>query len=527
MQRLLAWLPLICGAMLGAGVWIGSFLPGGASSGTQQDAAQKIRDVIRFADRYYVDSVDQNVLADDAISAMLQNLDPHSDYFTSEEIKEMNEPMQGKFEGIGIEYNILRDTVVVLNVIKGGPSERAGLNVGDKLLKADNQIITGKKVSEKDIRSKLRGPSGTEVKIEIMQGTDKKLSTVTIVRGSIPIRSVDIAYMMDKETGFIKLLRFSETSYAEFKAASDSLMALGMKKIIFDLRGNGGGLLSAAVDICDEFLPSGKMIVYTKGRHASSNDEYRATAKGGLEQIKVAVLIDENSASASEIVAGALQDNDRATIYGRRSFGKGLVQQEKMLSDGSALRLTISRYYTPAGRSIQKSYENGIGEYMHEESNRYQSGELFHRDSIKLPDSLKYKTASGKVVYGGGGIMPDVFIPLDTIGRSQHLTDLFYGNVFTMWALDYIGKNEKRLRKDGLNRFIASYQPDGKTVQEVLAYSEKKNSSPKNLSNNAEALLKRYIKNAIIRTVWGDLGYYTFWNLEDTVVQQAYMDLNK
>lgn len=521
MRRPYIFLPLICGLMLAGGVVIGSFIGAARSGGNEGGSYEKIRAVLSYVQQHYVDTVNTSQLTDKTLATMLQNLDPHSDYFTAEEIKAMSEPLQGNFEGIGIEYNFVRDTLVVLAVIPGGPSERAGLQTGDRIIKANDTALTGPAASEKFVKSKLRGPKDTKVIVTVKRPGQRSLITVPITRGSIPIVSIDAAYMIDDQTGYIRLLRFSETSYDEFNAAIDSLLSSGMKNLVLDLRGNGGGLLSAAVSIADEFLPEGKQIVYTKGR-ADGEEHIVATKAGRLEKMPVALLVDENSASASEIVAGALQDNDRGTIVGRRTFGKGLVQEERRLYDGSAFRLTIARYYTPTGRCIQKPYDKGLDAYAGEEEQRYRHGELLNRDSIHFADSLKFKTPGGKIVYGGGGIMPDLFVPLDTAGGTEYLNNLFYENIFTIWALEYAQQNRDRLRTQGIDDFIRNFEITAALTEELVACGEK-NGVKKNPAavRRSLDLIHRYMKANIARSIWGDEGYLHVWNQLDPAVAAA------
>jgi carboxyl-terminal processing protease len=527
MRRIAIFLPLICGFCLAAGILLGSFIGRGNRRMGGNDSSDKIRAVLGYVQENYVDSVDTRKLTDNTLVAMLQSLDPHSDYFTAEQIQAMNEPLQGNFEGIGIEYNFVRDTLIVMSVIPGGPSEAAGLQAGDRLLRANDTLIVGKTANEKFVKSKLRGPSGTKVTVMIKRPTVASPFVVTITRGSIPIFSVEASYMVDKETGYIRLSRFSETSYDEFMKASDSLMRSGMKKMILDLRGNGGGLLSAATDIADEFLPEGKKIVYTKGR-ADGENMTLATKKGRLEKMPLAILVDENSASASEIVAGAIQDNDRGTIIGRRTFGKGLVQEEKQLTDGSAFRLTIARYYTPSGRCIQKPYDKGIAAYEDEESQRYKHGELLNRDSIHFPDSLKFKTPAGRTVYGGGGIMPDLFVPLDTAGGSEYLNNLFYKNVFTLWALDFSIAHKAELRAMGQEKYRREFQVTDAMLADLVNTADKNGvKKDETQLRRSVPLILRYMKANIARHIWGDAVYYEIWNDGDTVLTAAMEVLRK
>ncbi len=527
MRKLGTWLPFIIGLSIGAGILLGAQLGSRNNLGETGETYDKIKAVLNYVENHYVDTVNTEELTDLTLEDMLQHLDPHSDYFTAEETKIMSEPLQGNFEGIGIEYNFINDTLVVMAIIPRGPSEKAGLKTGDRVIRANDTLMVGKSASEKFIRSRLRGPKGTKVKLQIRRPGQKAVLDITITRGSVPIYSVQGSYMLNENVGYIKLDRFAETSYEEFMKASKTLLGAGMKKMVLDLRGNGGGYLDAATNIADEFLPEGKMIVYTKGR-VDGEEKILATKTGLLETTPLVILVDENSASASEVLAGAIQDNDRGTIIGRRTFGKGLVQEEKRLYDGSAFRLTIARYYTPTGRSIQKPYDKGIDAYAADEVTRYKHGEFVTADSIKFPDSLKFTTPGGKVVYGGGGIMPDLFIPLDTSGGSNLLSDLFNKNVFTLWSLNYAEKHNAELVKTGLKNYIANFTISEAQVNELMQIAEK-NGVARNepQQKRSSALIKKYMKTALARNTWGDAGYIQVWNNGDKFLEAAVASLGK
>jgi carboxyl-terminal processing protease len=521
MRKLTIWLPFIIGLSIGAGILLGAKLGSRPALEGNALAYAKIKSVLGYVEANYVDTVDAEKLTDMTLEDMLQHLDPHSDYFTAEEIGAMREPLQGNFEGIGIEYNFVQDTLVVMAVIPGGPSEKAGLKTGDRIVRANDTLITGKNASEKFIKGKLRGPAGTKVTVQIRRPGKKDLFNVPITRGSVPIYSVQGSYMLNSNVGYIKLDRFAEKSYEEFMTATKSLRESGMKKLVLDLRGNGGGYLDAATSIADEFLEEGKMIVYTRGR-LEGEVKSLATSKGTLEKTPLIILVDENSASASEILAGAIQDNDRGTIIGRRTFGKGLVQEEKRLFDGSAFRLTIARYYTPTGRSIQKPYNKGLEAYQADEENRYNHGELVNADSIKFPDSLKFKTPAGKIVYGGGGIMPDLFVPLDTSGGSTLLNNIFYKDVFTLWSLNYAANHNAELTKMGLKDYRANFAITDALLEELMAVAVKNGVERNEFQlKRSSALIKKYMKAAVARNIWGDAGYLQVWNDEDKFIAAA------
>lgn len=525
MRKLGTWLPFIIGLSIGAGILLGAQLGTRPSLNSNAEAYDKIKAVLSYVEANYVDTVDTEKLTDITLEDMLQHLDPHSDYFTAEETKAMSEPLQGNFEGIGIEYNFVQDTLVVMAVIPNGPSEKAGLKTGDRIVRANDTLMVGKDANEKFIKKRLRGPKDTKVKLNVRRPGRKELFDVTVTRGSVPIYSVQGSYMLNSNVGYIKLDRFAETSYAEFMSATKSLLGEGMRKMVLDLRGNGGGYLDAATAIADEFLAEGKLIVYTKGR-VDGEERILATKTGLLEKTQLVILVDENSASASEILAGAIQDNDRGIIIGRRTFGKGLVQEEKRLTDGSAFRLTIARYYTPTGRSIQKPYDKGLEAYAADELNRYNHGEFVNADSIKFPDSLKFKTPGGKTVYGGGGIMPDVFIPLDTSGGSALLNNLFYKDVFTIWSLGYAEKHAAQLKKEGLKNFRQDFIITDALVNELL-FIGTNNSVARNEAQlkRSDALIRKYMKAALARNAWGDAGYLQSWNDGDRFIDAAIAEL--
>ncbi len=529
-NRFKLFLPIIFALLLGAGIFIGSKLNFFNQSirflQPEKKSSDKLNSVLNFIEEEYVDTVSKNFLVEKAITELLQNLDPHSVYITAKDLQEMREPLEGNFEGIGIEFNIIKDTIRVISVIAGGPSEALGIQAGDKIVKIEGKNAAGVKMKNKDVLGKLRGKGGTKVTVSIMRGRAKKLIDYTITRGTIPIFSVDVGYMLDKKTGYIKVSRFAETTYDEFLDKAATLRSQGMQNLILDLRGNGGGLLSTAVKICDEFLEKGKVIVFTEGK-SHPKETITASNRGILTETQLAVLIDENSASASEIVAGAIQDNDRGTIVGRRSFGKGLVQRETMFSDSSAIRLTVARYYTPTGRCIQKPYGKDLQDYYSEEYNRYQHGELMHADSIHQKDTLKYETSKGKTVYGGGGITPDIFIPLDTNGRTPYLTELFVKGALNQFCFDYADKNRKTLSKMDMGKFQSSFMIDEKMFNEFIYYSEKLGvkSNPRE-EEISKALIKNLLKASIARQIWGNDGFYPVLNEEDKAIKQAVKILN-
>lgn len=423
--------------LFATGMWL-LLLLGGVQELRAQDAQAntlKFGRLLRLVESYYVDTTNINRLTEKAIVSMLQELDPHSVYITRDEVEKMNEPLKGNFEGIGVSFNIHKDTLLVVSTVPGGPSERTGIQAGDRILSIDGRNVAGIGLTNNDVFNQLRGEKGTSVQLKILRKNVRGLLDFTVIRDKIPINSLDASYMLDKETGYIKLNRFSATTMEEFKAAMEALREEKMTRLVLDLRNNGGGYLNAATDLAREFLSAGKMMVYTEGVH-HPRKEYKSTGGGSFEKGNLVVLVNEGSASASEIVAGAIQDWDRGIIIGRRSYGKGLVQQPYYLTDGSMVRLTTAHYYTPSGRCIQKPYDQGVEDYRTEGLKRFENGEMFHADSIHVADSLRYKTlASGRTVYGGGGIVPDIFVPLDT-SSSSHTTTASSGiisSITTSW----------------------------------------------------------------------------------------------
>jgi carboxyl-terminal processing protease len=464
---------------------------------------------------YYVDTLNDKTLYDEAIKAMVKSLDPHSEYITAESMREAMEPLKGKFEGVGIQFNLHEDTILVTATIPGGPSEKLGIRAGDRIVKIDGIVVTNIKLTNNDVLKKLRGDKGTKVKVHIYRRGVPDLIEYEITRDQIPLFTVDAAYVIPPNIGYIKISRFADATVEEFIDALAKLKSKGITSLVLDLQNNGGGYLRSAVGLADEFLSDGKKIVYTRGR-ASSPEDYTSTTKGGMEKGKVAVLIDESSASASEIVSGAIQDWDRGLIVGRRSFGKGLVQKHYPLPDGSAVRLTCAHYYTPSGRCIQKPYKLGEeDEYDLDYSNRLKHGELFHIDSIHFADSTLYYTNSKRIVRGGGGIMPDIFVPLDTTSSSQFYSDLLRKNVLNDFTLTYTDNNRSQLntKYPNIEAFRAGYTIDDSFMKDFLAEAEKagvkKDESGLKTSGN---LIKYQLKALIARNLWNTSAYFQVIN---------------
>lgn len=511
-------LPLILCIGLAGGLLIGASLNSKPTRSTDNSEIEKLREVLSLVNNEYVDKGKTDAVVEDAINHILGKLDPHSIYVPASDKIEANEELRGNFEGIGIEFNIFHDTLVVVTALSGGPSESVGLRPGDKIIKVDGKVIANTKLTNLEVQKYLKGPKGTEVKIEVLRKKSKSPIAFTIIRDKIPQTSVDASYMINSEVGYIKVSRFSQTTYEEFKQALDKLKNAGMKKLVLDLQGNPGGYMDQAIDVADEFLGKGQKIVFTQGQDSRSNENAIATEKGDFEKGDLIVLVNEGSASAAEIVSGALQDNDRALVVGRRSFGKGLVQRLFDLNDGSEVRLTISRYYTPSGRCIQKPYDD----YDKDIVKRYKHGEFFHADSIHFNDSLKYHTANGRTVYGGGGIMPDYFVPLDTTHSSSYFNELFAANCIREFAFNYAEGNKERFEKMGFESYKNKFAVDDKMLSQLVAMGEKEKvkSNPSDLARN-KSVFQIYLKAEIARRVWGNPSFYPIFNESNEVLQQV------
>lgn len=516
-------IPILMGVTLAIGLWLGTkFIPSSGSGSMITETSNKYNTVLQMIEDNYVDTVDNQLLIESSIQGMIEKLDPHSSYIPAKDLQGVNEQLDGKFGGVGIRFLIHNDTLVATHVLPGSPSMAAGMLPGDRIIKVDDEHIADGEATNEKVMDLLKGKEGTEVIVTVYRkGITKDLS---ITRGSIGVSSIDAAIMLTPEIGFIKLNSFTFLAGKEFKAAAKELKEKGMKKLIFDLRNNGGGYMSAATDIVDEFLGAGKLIVYTEGRQ-SERDEYFSSSRGILEETEVVVLINSLSASASEIVAGAIQDNDRGFIMGRRSFGKGLVQDQMELKDGSALRLTISRYYTPTGRCIQKPYGNGV-DYENDYFHRIENGELLNEDSVKVDESLKFETPGGRIVYGGGGIYPDVFIPNDTSGASYYLTELYYAGVFNHWAIDYLDKNRERL--NDFDAFTRRFNVTPDMFERFINYATTLGIERNNIDIiTSRSVIKNRMKAEIARHVWEDNGYYAVYVEDDLDVQSALEHLKK
>jgi carboxyl-terminal processing protease len=521
-KKLQVWLPLLISLSMAAGMFLGYKLRGNMPAGRsffRQGASTSIQEVFELIRTRYVDDVSLDTLGQYAIETMLSELDPHSVYIPASDLSGVNEDLAGRFEGIGVEFNIFDDTVHVLTVLTGGPSDEAGLMPGDRFLRVGDSVVAGTGITSEGIRGMLRGPRGTEVKVTMLRGNEQKAFTIT--RGFIPLVSLDASYMIDAQTGYIRLNKFAETTYEEFMQALESLQAKGMKKLVLDLRDNGGGIMDEAVDIADEFLDGNRLIVYTEGKHMPRK-QYTCRRNGLFEQGELVLLMNEGSASASEVLAGALQDYDRATVIGRRSFGKGLVQEQYNLRDGSALRLTVARYYTPLGRSIQKPYEDGVENYNREIMDRYHNGRLMNADSNKLELGETFTTASGKKVYGGGGITPDVFVALDTTRFDTTLSNLYGRNTLGKFAYRYVISHRPQLDtyRDPA-AYTRRFEVSDALVDEAVAFARTDSVQIGVLDANARSLLRDALKRLIARQIWRSEGYFAVANADDPVISKA------
>jgi len=498
-----------------------STVPGRSSAQQFDDPATtgKIGSLLYHIDRMYVDEVDKQKLVDAAIVRMLEELDPHSIYIPKEDLEEVNEPLKGNFEGVGIQFNIVKDTIYVVDAIAGGPSERLGIRAGDRIIGIDKENVAGVGFKNNDVMTRLRGKKGTKVDVAILRRGEAYPLDFTIMRDKIPIFSVEASYMAEPGVGYIKVSRFSATTMKEFREKLVELKDKGMKDLILDLQGNGGGYLRTAIDMADEFLGDRKLVVYTEGRTSPREDTY-ATKEGLFEKGRLVLLVDEGSASASEIVSGAIQDWDRGLIVGRRSFGKGLVQRPVMLSDGSAVRLTVSRYYTPSGRSIQKSYEDGLEAYQHEKIDRLAKGELTFADSIHNADTVKFFTMNKRVVYGGGGIMPDVFVPIDTTLSSDYFGQLVRKGILNTFALAQVDEQRSKLLAtySGPEAFRKQFNVDANLIAKLVTYAGKEGieENADGLARSKELISLR-LKALIARDLWDTSAYWEVINADNPV----------
>ena len=487
----------------------------------------KLDEVLNTLSIMYVDTINKDKIVEKTIPEILKQLDPHTVYIPKSELEDVNSELSGKFSGIGVQFNIQSDTVVVIAVISNGPSQKVGILPGDRIIKVNDSLFVGKKITNNVVLDNLRGTKGTKVKLAIQRRDVNDLLSFDIIRDDIPVNTVDIAYMIEPTIGYIRVDRFGQKTYDEFMVGLAKLKNAGMEKLIIDLRGNSGGYLDVAINMCNEFLPKNSLIVYTKGRTLERQNVF-ADGSGSMQGIKVVALIDEFSASASEIVSGALQDNDRGTIVGQRSFGKGLVQQQVPLADGSALRVTIARYYTPSGRCIQKTYEDGVEAYYKDINNRYKHGEFFSKDSTHYKDTVQYKTVKGRTVYGGGGIMPDVFIPTDTTQLTETYYELWnHGNLYK-FTFNLVDANREKFKSFKTADELVEHLKSTNLFEKYIVQAEK---SGAKINKQELAISKSKIElelyAMVCRNIFNEYGYFPLLNKNDEAIKQSIEALNK
>ena len=517
-------MPVLLSVVMILGIQIGRMISYSNSKPSffSQPANNTFDEVLNFIEAKFVDTVNVDELKNKAIEQLILQLDPHSSFIPASDLKGVNEMLDGNFEGIGIEFFTLKDTVTAISIVSGGPAEKAGIMVGDKLIKVNDTLIAGVGISDNEVMKKLRGHSGSKVKVTIKRNANNKLIDVTIVRGKIPLNSIDAFYMINSTSGYIKINRFSSTTYTEFVSAITNLKKNGMKSLIIDLRGNGGGFLDAACDVIDELLEQQKLMVYTKGRVYPRKD-YNSRVLGNFEQGNVAILIDEGSASASEIVAGAIQDWDRGIIVGRRSYGKGFVESQLPLSDGSALRLTIAKYYTPSGRCIQKPYGHDVHAYYDEIYHRFEDGELMSKDSFRITDSTKYFTSNGKTVYGGGGIIPDLFVPLDTtMIHNNYIKAILDNNLIPPFVYNYCNSEKSKFKAyKSVNDFMADQSFQNNLLAAFKLTLQNLSGIAGSNSTKSDQYILLQLKAYTAKQLFGDAGYYQVLNSQDKTVLAA------
>lgn len=481
----------------------------------------KLNSILNYIEEDYVDTVDKDELVENTIPKLLKELDPHSIYIPPQDLARVNEPLEGNFSGIGVQFNMQKDTVAIIKTISNGPSEKVGIQAGDRIVEVDGETVAGVNMPSDSVVSRLKGPKGTKVSVGVIRRGVDEILEFDIIRDDIPLYSIDVSYMINDSLGYLKISQFSKTTFEEFNHSIDALKANGMTNLIVDLRDNSGGYMDAATNIADQFLDGGELIVYTMGKARPRTNVY-ATPKGECQDVKVSILINEYSASASEILAGAIQDNDRGTIIGRRSFGKGLVQEQRVFRDGSAVRLTIARYYTPTGRSIQKPYENGTDDYYKDLMNRFRHGEYSNKDSIEFADSLKYITDEGKVVYGGGGIMPDIFVPLDTTLVSKYYEEVRNKGLIYKFAFDYVDKYRSELQVHTNYVDLSKHLAKQSILDKFIKYASGEGVKPdwKGI-NESKKYLTVQLKAYIARNILDNEGFYPIIKDIDQTLQKA------
>ena len=517
--------PLLIAFALVLGIFIGSRF----ASKSTIDLDRKINNILGIVADEYVESVNMDSLVELAIPDIIAQLDPHSVYISAKDYEQANEELNGNFCGIGISFQVMEDTINVIEVIPGGPSEKVGIANGDKIISVDGKNFTGEKINPNLVKEQLRGPKNSVVKLGVKRATSAKTLYFTVTRGDIPIKSVDAAYMIDKNTGYVKVNQFGRNTYDEFVAALSVLKNEGAKRYIVDLRGNGGGYMEIAVAMANEFLPKDNLIVSTKGRYKKNDTSVYSDGNGSYQDVEIVVLINEFSASASEIFAGAMQDNDRGLVIGARSFGKGLVQREFKLSDNSAIRLTIARYYTPTGRCIQKDYKLGQAAYERELINRFNNGELDYRDSIKVDKSKMYKTPHGRIVYGGGGIIPDIFVPRDTVGFTSYYYAVVNAGLIQNYVLKYVAAHKAKFKNVKDYKDVIRLLDDNTQLLNDFVNFAAKHDVPARwyYINQSRDLLLNDLKAFVARDLLGQKAFYPIYNRNDKTIEAALKALNK
>lgn len=527
-KRLAIWLPVIIAASIALGIFIGNhYLSISQGKRHKYSSGNKINAILDIIDEQYVDTVNMAKLVEESIPKIFSELDPHSVYIPSEDAKIVNEDLEGSFSGIGVSFNLQTDTILVINVIPGGPSEKAGLQPFDRIITINDSIFSGNKTSQEKIMKTLRGAKNSTVRLGVKRKNHSELIYFDVTRGDVPVSSVDVAYEVDKGIGYIKVSKFGRTTYNEFITAIAELKQKGVNSFIIDLRGNTGGYMEAATNMVNEFMPEGRLIVYTEGKTFPRSDIY-TNGTGTCQEVPIVVLTDEFSASASEIFSGAIQDNDRGLIIGRRTFGKGLVQSPIKLSDGSEIRLTIARYYTPSGRCIQKNYELGKGDdYEQDIYNRYMHGEFDSADSIKIGDSQKFETGMGRIVYGGGGIMPDIFIPRDTTGITSYFSSLINSGVLNLYALEYSDKNYNKLSSFKTYKELYKYLQQQPLLSDFTNFAAEKGIKKRpTLINISGKLIEKQLEAYIVRNFFDEAGFYPIFQMDDVTLKRAIKVLN-
>lgn len=518
-KRLTVWLPVIIGVSVVAGIFIGGIFSG---KNYLADSDRKLNTILNLIQQEYVDTVDIDELVENSIPKILTNLDPHSMYISAKELSSVNDELEGNFSGIGISFMVMSDTIRIIEVISGGPSEKVGLLPGDRIVAINDTSCIG--IKDEDVKKQLRGIKDTKVKLGIKRSTSKKILNFTVIRGDIPVSTIDAAYMIDKITGYVKLNKFGKKAYQEFLTEMLMLRSQGAERFIIDLRGNGGGLMQPALLIANEFLPENNLIVFTKGREKKNDEQIWSDGMGSFKDEELVVLIDEYTASSSEILAGAIQDNDRGLIIGRRSFGKGLIQQQIPLPDSSAIRLTIARYYTPSGRCIQKDFKRGDeNQYSLEVYDRYNHGEIFSKDSIKVNEDNEYYTVSGRKVYGGGGIIPDIFVPSDTAGISQYYINVANAGLLQKFAYQYTDINREALSKmSDYTELLRRLPSNDALLWDFVSFAVDNGVAARwYYINQSRDLILTRLKALIARDVFGNDAFYPIYNSKDNNIDAA------